>query len=129
MHKIFGIGIDIVQNARIKNLIDTYENNFLNKVFSVEEIEAAPINKYNYFAKRFAAKEAFVKALGIGFSSNIIKSEISVTNDEYGRPRIEIYGQTKDYVEKIIKHPNIQYFISLSDEKEYSIAQVLICLE
>ena len=68
---IFGNGVDIVENKRIQKSLKN--KNFLNRIFTRQEIinSKTITNKVNYFAKRFAAKEAFVKALGLGFRENI----------------------------------------------------------
>jgi holo-[acyl-carrier protein] synthase len=82
---IVGIGIDICKNSRIEKLIFEYGNKFLYKVFHQKEIDYC-IERYknidtNYFAKRFAAKEAFVKAIGVGFNGHVKKNEIAILND------------------------------------------------
>ena len=69
--KILGIGVDIIQNKRIKNLVKNHK--FKNRIYSSKELElsSSSKNKIGYFSKRFAAKEAFVKALGTGFRNNL----------------------------------------------------------
>jgi holo-[acyl-carrier protein] synthase len=127
---IIGIGIDICSNIRIENLIKTYDLRFLEKVFNKKEIEHC-MERYgrfepNFFAKRFAGKEAFVKAIGVGFNQFIRKNEIIILNDPvYKNPTILLIDSTKDYVENTIGK-NCQYFISMSDEKEFSIANTTI---
>ena len=83
-------------------------------------------NKINYFAKRFAAKEAFVKALGEGFRNNINFNDIEITNDNKGKPIINISNNVKKFLKKKFKSNKYQIFLSLSDEKKYSIAYVII---
>ena len=83
-------------------------------------------NKANYFAKRFAAKEAFVKALGEGFRNNINFSDIDVTNDKKGKPIINISTNIKKFLKKKFNLNKFKIFLSLSDEKKYSIAYVII---
>ncbi len=84
--KIIGTGVDIVENSRIKKSI--LNNSFLNRVFTNEEILISKKmkNKSSYFAKRFAAKEAFVKSLGTGFRYGFNFKDISVINDKLGKP-------------------------------------------
>ena len=84
--KIIGTGVDIVENSRIKKSI--LNNSFLNRVFTNEEILISKNmkNKSSYFAKRFAAKEAFVKSLGTGFKNGINFKDISIINDKLGKP-------------------------------------------
>ena len=84
--KIIGIGIDIVKNSRIKKSI--LNKSFLYRVFTNKEIFISKNikNKASYFAKRFAAKEAFVKSLGTGFRDGFNFKDISVINDKLGKP-------------------------------------------
>ena len=88
MMKIFGNGVDIVKNSRIKKLISNKK--FIQRIYSRSEINFSKkiINKEAYFAKRFAAKEAFVKSLGTGFRNDINFKDISVVNTSYGKPKI-----------------------------------------
>ena len=123
---IIGNGVDIVNNLRIKNSIKNKE--FINRVFTLNEINNSKklTNKINYFAKRFAAKEAFVKALGEGFRNNINFNDIEITNDNKGKPIINISNNIKKFLKKKFKSSKYQIFLSLSDEKKYSIAYVII---
>lgn len=132
MSKIFGIGIDIIENDRIKKLIDHFGDVFLKKTFSSIEIEYC-MKKYhlnmqivNYYAKRFAAKEAFVKALGTGFNRYICKTHINILVGQYGAPFVKLENQLEYYLQSIIKSQNYEIFVSLSDEKEFSIANIMI---
>ena len=123
---IIGNGVDIVNNLRIKNSIKNKK--FINRVFTLNEINNSKklTNKINYFAKRFAAKEAFVKALGEGFRNNINFNDIEITNDNKGKPIINISNNVKKFLKKKFKSNKYQIFLSLSDEKKYSIAYVII---
>ena len=123
---IIGNGVDIVNNLRIKNSIKNKK--FLNRVFTLNEINNSKKlnNKISYFAKRFAAKEAFVKALGEGFRNNINFNDIEITNDNKGKPIINISNNVKKFLKKKFKSNKYQIFLSLSDEKKYSIAYVII---
>ena len=123
---IIGNGVDIVNNLRIKNSIKNKK--FLNRVFTLNEINNSKKlnNKISYFAKRFAAKEAFAKALGEGFRNNINFNDIEVTNDDKGKPIINISNNVKKFLKKKFKSNKYQIFLSLSDEKKYSIAYVII---
>tara|TARA_B110000037_G_C16787179_1_gene369882 strand:+ start:28 stop:414 length:387 start_codon:yes stop_codon:yes gene_type:complete len=126
MLNIFGIGTDIVDNSRIKKLY--YKNKkFKKKIFSSNEIKycESKLDKIASYAKRFAAKEAFSKALGIGVSKGISFNEISVNNDQKGAPFIKLLGKTKTITKKIIKKKN-KIYLSLSDEKKYALAMVII---
>ena len=123
---IIGNGVDIVDNTRIKNAIKN--KFFVSRIFTVNEIKKSKNlnNKANYFAKRFAAKEAFVKALGEGFRNNINFSDIDVTNDKKGKPIINIPINVKKFLKKKFNLKKFKIFLSLSDEKKYSIAYVII---
>ena len=123
---IIGNGVDIVDNFRIKKSIKN--KNFVKRVFTSNEIKKSKKlnNKINYFAKRFAAKEAFVKALGEGFRNNINFHDIDVLNDKKGKPIINISNNIKYFLKKKFKLNKFKIFLSLSDEKKYSIAYVII---
>ena len=84
--KILGIGVDVIQNKRIQNLINN--KLFIKRTFGEREIKLSvkSKNKTNYFAKRFAAKEAFAKSLGTGFRNNLNFKDIEILNDKIGKP-------------------------------------------
>ena len=82
----------------------------------------------NCFAKRFAAKEAFSKALGTGIASGINFNEIVVLNKKTGKPYINLIGQTKKTLIKKFKGKKSKISLSLSDEKNYAVAFVTISL-
>ena len=83
---LFGVGVDIVDNSRIKKMIRNKD--FLNRVFSNYEIlnSTKIANKTAFFAKRFAAKEAFSKSLGTGFRNNLNFRDIVIKNNKSGKP-------------------------------------------
>ena len=83
-------------------------------------------NKTNYFAKRFAAKEAFVKSIGTGFRDNINFNDIEIYNNKKGSPKIKISQKIKDILKKKFKLKNYDIHLSLSDEKNHSIAFVIL---
>ncbi len=123
--KIIGAGVDIVENSRIKKSI--IKNSFLKRVFTHKEILISKKikNKPSYFAKRFAAKEAFVKSLGIGFRNGFNFKDISVINDKLGKPSFFITKKIKNMIKKRFKINSFNFFLSISDEKKYSIAFVI----
>ena len=125
---IFGIGTDIVSVDRIKNSLK--KKNFINRVFNEKEIlKCKKINNsINCYAKRFAAKEAFSKALGTGISNGINFNEIIILNKKTGKPYISVIGQTKKTLKKKFKNKNSKISLSLSDEKKYAVAFVTISL-
>ncbi len=124
--KIVGNGIDIVENSRIIKLISNRK--FIERIYSKSEITDSKkaYNKGVFFAKRFAAKEAFAKALGTGFRNGMNFNDISIKNNIYGKPEIHLTRKIKKIIEKKMKHKNIRIFLSISDEKKYSIAFVII---
>ena len=125
---IFGIGTDIVEIRRLKNLIK--KKAFISRLFNKDEIlKCRKINNSsNCFSKRFAAKEAFSKALGTGIAKGIIFNEIVILNDKNGKPFIRLFGKTKKYVEKKLRRKKYKISLSLSDEKNYAVAFVTISL-
>ena len=123
---IIGNGVDIVDNKRIEKLL--LNNNFLNRIFTYNEIKSSKKsqNKINFFAKRFAAKEAFVKALGTGFRNNINFSDIEIINNKKGKPEIKISKKIKNLIIRKFKSKKPKIYVSLSDEKKHSIAYVIL---
>ena len=126
MGSIFGIGTDIVDILRVKKIFNTNKK-FKNKIFSKKEIKycESRTNKIASYSKRFAAKEAFAKALGTGVSKGISFNEISVNNNKDGAPFIELLGKTKIVTNNLIKKKK-KIYIYLSDEKKYALAMVII---
>ena len=124
MSKIFGAGIDLIEISRINKSIKN--KNFIDRIYSKSEIQKARSLKIksSYFAKRFAAKEAFSKAIGTGISEGISFKEITIVNNIKGKPIIKLSGKTKNIVLKKIKKAKVH--LSLSDEKKYAIAMVII---
>ena len=120
--KILGIGVDIIQNKRIQNLLKNKK--FIDRTFSKNEIKLSKkiSNKTNYFAKRFAAKESFTKAIGTGFRNNLNLRDIEVLNDKKGKPYFSKSIKIKKIIINIFKTEKYNLFLSISDEKDYSIA-------
>ncbi len=125
---IFGIGTDIVSIDRIKNSLKN--KNFMKRVYNEKEIFKCKklSTSINCFAKRFAAKEAFSKALGTGISNGIKFNEIIILNKKSGKPYINIIGQTKKILFKKFKGKKSKISLSLSDEKKYAVAFVTISI-
>ena len=120
--KIIGIGVDIVDNKRIKKLVKNKQ--FISRIFSTYEINQSKKikNKTNYFAKRFAAKESLSKAIGTGFRKDLNFKDISILNDKYGKPHYVLSNSVKKLIFSKFKLKKIKIFLSLADEKKYSIA-------
>ena len=125
--KIIGIGIDVVEVNRI-SLILNKKNNFRKRIFSNKEISQSKNTKkiYHFFAKRFAAKEAFSKALGTGIAKGLNFNEIEVRNSISGKPTLKITGKSLKVVKKYTKKKKVKIFLSLTDESKYAIAMVII---
>ena len=124
---IYGIGIDIIDNRRVKKVISKFGNKFKNRCFLLNEIKKSEKNldTANSFSKIYAAKEACAKALGTGFSNGITWKDIEIINDNLGKPGIILHNKAK---KKLSKNKDKKYNIklSISDEKNYSIANVII---
>ena len=123
---IYGIGTDIVSIKRIKSSLKN--KNFIDRIYNYQEVlkckKAA--NQHNCYAKRFAAKEAFSKALGTGISNGINFNEIIILNNKSGKPYINLKGKTKKKIIKMFKQKKTKISLSLSDERDYAIAFVTI---
>ena len=124
--KILGIGVDIIDNSRIAKSLEN--NQFIKRIFSNSEILTANKikNKNGYYSKRFAAKEAFAKSIGTGFRENFNFKDISIVNDKLGKPSFLINTKIKNIVKKQFKTSSFNFFLSISDEKKYSIAYVIL---
>ena len=124
--KILGIGVDIVENSRIAKSLEN--NQFIKRIFSNSEILTANKikNKNGYYSKRFAAKEALAKSIGTGFRENFNFKDISIVNDKLGKPSFLINTKIKNIVKKQFKTSSFNFFLSISDEKNYSIAHVIL---
>ena len=97
--KILGIGVDIVENKRIKKFIKNEK--FKKRIYSSKELKLSilSVNKTSFFSKRFAAKEAFAKAMGTGIRNNLNFNDIEIINDKLGKP---YYVKNKN-ITKMIK--------------------------
>tara|TARA_B100000795_G_scaffold264691_1_gene245495 strand:+ start:237 stop:632 length:396 start_codon:yes stop_codon:yes gene_type:complete len=124
--KILGIGVDIIENSRIK--LSMKNSLFIKRIFTSSEIRIAKKTKNNvaYYAKRFAAKEAFSKSIGTGFRDNLNFKDISVINDKMGKPIFILNEKIKKIIKKRFKISSYNFFLSISDEKKYSIAYVIL---
>ena len=124
--KILGIGVDIIENKRIKSSIRNHK--FKDRIYSPKELKQSILSKdkVKYFSKRFAAKEAFAKALGTGFRNNLNFKDIEIINDKLGKP---YYAKTKKItklIKKEFKVKSFNCFLSISDESNYSTAFTII---
>jgi len=124
--KILGIGVDIVENSRIDKLLKN--KLFIKRIFSNSEILIGNKikDKKSYYSKRFAAKEAFAKSIGTGFRDGLSFNGISIVNDKLGKPSFLINEKIKKIVKKQFKINSFNFFLSISDEKKYSVAYVIL---
>ena len=124
--KILGIGVDIVENKRIQKSIKNAL--FIKRIYTSKELKHSKgvVNKVGYFSKRFAAKEAFSKALGTGLRMNLNFKDIEVMNDKMGKPYYVKNIKINKIINKRFKIKNYQCFLSISDEKKYSTAFAII---
>ena len=124
--KIFGIGVDIVDNNRFKKLIK--KTKFVNRICSSKEIDnlKKKNNKTLYLSKRFSAKEAFVKALGSGFRDELCFNDISILNDKKGKPYFLFNRKIRNILKNKYKLNKFKVHLSLSDEKKHSVSYVIL---
>lgn len=121
---VAGIGIDIIEVERVAANIEK-EAGFRELVFSKNEIAYCEkkANKFEHYAARFAAKEAFFKALGTGWAAGTAFNEIEIINDENGKPELKLSGETAVAINKT---GNIKIMVSLSHLKAIASAVVII---
>lgn len=124
--KIVGIGTDIVSIERIKSLWERYGITFAKKILAKSELNDLDKtkNKIAFLAKRYAAKEAVAKAFGTGFQpQGFWLTDIAVANNELGCPSLVFYGNAE---KEIQKRGITESHLSLSDEKEFALAFVIL---
>ena len=124
---IIGMGIDIIDTRRIKKTFIKFGEKFKKKCFSLGEIKRSDnrANIFNSYAKRYAAKEACAKALGTGLAKGIFWKDIEIINNSQGKPFIILHNRALSRLKNLTKKKcNIE--VSLSDEKNYAIANVII---
>ncbi len=121
---IYGVGIDLIEVERVSEKIGK-KAGFRELVFSQTEIDycEARTNKYEHYAARFAAKEAFFKAIGTGWRNGTAFNEIEITNEENGKPNISFLGKTGEAI-ATLKLGKIS--VSLSHLKTMASAVVII---
>ena len=121
-------GIDIVDIRRIKKTLNKFGDKFKNRCFSHNEILSSEkkLNSSESFAKRYAAKEACAKALGTGLARGVFWKDIEVYNDKFGKPEIKLHKNALKFLNNITKNSNCAIEVSLSDEINYAIANVII---
>ena len=125
---IISTGIDIIDIRRIKKTLNKYNYRFKKKCFHPSEINKSEsrLKSAESYAKRYAAKEACAKALGTGLARGVFWKDIEVQNDEFGKPKIKLHNNALKFLKKITKNNDYSIEVSLSDEKIYAIANVII---
>jgi holo-[acyl-carrier protein] synthase len=122
---IFGIGTDIVECQRFESMWARHGARLAERVLSIDELDGCPVDQDvpRYLAKRFAAKEAFAKAVGSGLRSPVSLRRISVTHDELGRPGFRF----DDVLSRHLTQLGIgSYHLSVSDERSTVVAFVVL---
>jgi holo-[acyl-carrier protein] synthase len=119
---VASIGVDICDIKRIREIEQKHGSRFLKKIFTAQEIKYCDkkYDKYSSYAARFAAKEAFLKALGTGLRDGFLWKDIEVENNDLGKPFFKFYGKTA----KVISTRNVHLTLSHTDRD--AIAFVLI---
>ena len=121
---IYGIGTDIVAVRRLREMWERHGDKALDKLLAPQEVAEFSVaaDKGRFLAKRFAAKEAFAKALGTGVRPPAVLPAIAVGHDDLGKPALIFHGQ----LEKMLENRKLKAHLSLSDEADYAIAYVIL---
>jgi holo-[acyl-carrier protein] synthase len=119
---IRGIGIDIEETGRVRDMMSRYENNFLERIFTHQEIQycQGKSDPPVHFTARFAAKEAFSKAIGTGWRGSFRWKDIEIENDALGKPAIILYNEALEQFSACAVH------VTLSHSASYAVAFVVI---
>ncbi len=119
---IIGVGVDIVEIDRFKNLMDRWGEHFLKKIFTQREIDycLSKKNIYQHLAGRFAAKEAISKAISTGWGGVFKWKDVEILNDERGKPEVILYNQLKNHFSSCSFH------ISISHSLNHAIACAIV---
>ena len=122
---IYGIGTDIVRIDRIRDNLERFGERFARRLLTAAELADYRVSRQpeRFLAKRFAAKEAVVKALGVGFREGLTFNLIGVIHDHYGKPGIIYSGQALAYTRAAGITKSL---LSLSDERDYAVAFVIL---
>ncbi len=122
---IYGVGIDLVMTSRIEEALQRWGERFREKVFTPGEVQycGQKRNPAPSFAARFAAKEAFVKALGIGIRRGVHWKDVEVRRGPLGKPVLQLHGRAQE----LCRIENIQgVFLSLTHDRTFSSAMVVL---
>ena len=122
---VYGVGVDIVKIERFKKALERWGDRLCQRVFTQQELSTCQgkAQPARHLALRFAAKEAFLKALGRGMYQGVAWNDIEITNDTLGRPHMHVRGAA----ERLCREKGIkEIFVSISHEAEYGVAHVLL---
>jgi holo-[acyl-carrier protein] synthase len=121
---IFGIGTDIFEINRIKDAMER-DAGFSGSIFTIDEISYCEkfINKYEHYAARFAAKEAFLKAFGTGWRNGISFRDIEIYNDDLGKPFIRLLGKAAEQANQV---GITSAFVTVSHTRDLATATVIL---
>ncbi len=122
---IYGIGIDLVENDRMNKIIQKWGDKFLSRVFSESEVAycGRHTQAHIHYGARFAVKESFLKAIGIGLGRGVKLNEIEVVNEESGKPNLMLYGGAKEH---FVQAGIETIHLSITHTKNYASAMVLL---
>ncbi len=122
---IRGVGIDLVNIARIEQAVERWGQRFLKRIYTAAEIERClqRVRPAQCLALRFAAKEAFAKALGLGMREGLRWRDVEVFNDDLGKPGLRLHNEAKQFLEATEAKKT---WLSLSDERDAAIAVVVL---
>jgi holo-[acyl-carrier protein] synthase len=127
---IIGIGSDLCNIDRIQNSLDRFGDRFTNRVFTETErakAEGRPFTRAGTYAKRFAAKEAFSKAVGTGFKSGVFMRDIGVVNKKSGEPTLALTGGAKERLDAITPPGHAaSIHLTMTDDHPFAMAVVVI---
>jgi len=126
---MIGIGSDLLDIRRIEKTISRFGDRFKNKIFTKNEINKCEkrLNKFECYAKRFAAKEAASKALGTGFRKGVFWKDLEVVNLPSGKPTIKFYGNSLIHLNSLLpSESNLSIDLTITDEYPYAQALVII---
>ncbi|UCH00321.1 MAG: holo-ACP synthase [Deltaproteobacteria bacterium] len=122
---IYGIGVDIVNIRRMGRVVDKWGKRFINRILTDQEIDFCfrGAKSVSSLALRFAAKEAFSKAIGLGMKKGIRWRDIEIVQDPNGRPELNVTGEALNLCHK---EGIRRWYVTLSDESYYGIAVVIL---
>ena len=120
---IYSSGIDIVEIDRIKKIFAKRRDKFINRIINIDNETVPKEITCTFLASRFAAKEAFVKAVGLGFREPFSYKKIWIRSNDYGKPYVCLDSKLNQYLED---HEIKYIHLSISHEKKYAIANVIL---